>query len=235
MSVDKPKGIIDGFEDDVDQIAQEFPVKHPELKLIDFFRFWSDKKLDLLFVNRFDPRELLEAINEMNKKLVSLLQSQDNSRFIISLYMLLCIHVKQPQRHKRSIRITIDELIKVEKSLSEKPDDASFAWRCLKNSNALYLAEEKTEYGPQLLKKGGNKLYSSSDTTNKPMDLLMNDTKTMVEGQSVMIDDITSVYARYVQILETLGIKPSEAQSFKLERVSQTMAELKRFVAQKHD
>lgn len=225
MELVKPKGLIDGFDEDLLRISQEFAEISTNLQLLDFFKYWKDNILDLIFVNRYDPRELLEAIAEMNKLLVSKLDSEiGNNQWAVALYMLLCIYMKQPQSVSLPIRMTMDEFLKVEKSIYAKTGDLIYAWKCLKNMNAIHIAEEKALYGPQLLKKGGNKTYDWAYQQSKQIESLKEDTRNMIENHEKEIGEFESMLGPYKHILTSLNL---EDKSALLEEMKKSINQLK--------
>lgn len=172
MDPPKPKHIIAGFFEDLELIEKEFCELSPDLRLDDFFSYWKCTRMDCLFANRFDPRELLEMIVEINKTLVPIVANQYNNLVsrVVALYLLLCISAKQPDRMRRKIRLTCEDAI----SLSQLCDlvkqqrshnDARFAWYQLKKTDSIDFVEERHHYGPSLLKHRG---VPSTTEANSP-------------------------------------------------------------------
>lgn len=161
MDQSKPKHIVEGLDEDLDHIGSEFAKLSPALRLEDFYTFWTNANMDCLFANRFDPRELLEMITEVNKKLVSRIVDKENdlqSR-LVALYLLLCISGQQPERLRRRIRLTCTDFIGFNHHLcadlrqTYSHDDASDAINLLLELKAINITEERSEYGPILLEQ----------------------------------------------------------------------------------
>lgn len=159
------KGIIDGFDQDFSMVVREFSQVSPNLRLVEFFKFWNDHSLDCIFANRYDPRELLESISKINEVLVQTLASQTNgnNNRIVALYYLLCTYLKQPRRFRQKIRFNCDDIITTENMCYGRtlpPNfhrDARFAWRQLKRLQAVDFVEERLIYGPSMLSNKGTK------------------------------------------------------------------------------
>lgn len=159
------KDIVEGFEDDFADIVTDFSQSYPELKLINFLDYWTTKNMDCLFANRYDPRELLEAISDMNALLVQILTNRSGQRDeekIIALYFLLCLFVKQPYRLRRKIRLTCGDLIFIQnltqdESLKGPTSDVKFVWKRLREIEAIDCVETRVIYGPSLLTNRGAK------------------------------------------------------------------------------
>jgi len=167
------KRIIEGFDKDLKDVIATYLEKSPDVRLRVFFTFWNENCLDCLFANRYDPRELLEAITEMNKILVSELVNQQNSLEFRTgvLYFVLCLFQKQPERLRRRIRLECADTIKVGKLALEITDlkghsDAVFAWKKLKSENAIDIVEYRTIYGPSMLNKRSGSAYGNNTIRN---------------------------------------------------------------------
>lgn len=153
------KEIIEGFEEDFTDIVRDFSLNHPDLRLVNFLDYWEKKNMDCLFANRYDPRELLEAISDMNVLLVQTLtdlSNQGNDQRIVALYFLLCLFMKQPSRLRRKIRLTCCDLIFIQNltqcdSLKGPRSDVKFVWKRLKELQAIDCVETRIMYGPSLL------------------------------------------------------------------------------------
>lgn len=165
------KDIIEGFENDFHRIVENFYKSNPELKLDGFFKFWTEKSLDSLFANRFDPRELLESITRINQFLVKIvIDSEDVKQVVVALYFLLCLYMKQPERFRCKIRLTCDDAIHIQKTVSrysEKDNrDVKFTWHQLRRLRAFNLVEERIIYGPSLLYRE-DKRVNNAETSNE--------------------------------------------------------------------
>lgn len=159
------KNIIDGFDIDFDRMVSEFPKKSPTFRLQEFFEFWKDKKFDCIFANRVDPRELLESIKELNFFLVSLLEQKIESpdctdaTVIVTLYFLLCLYSKQPERFKTKIRMTIPTAIRIDKfvhdyktrNAEDFSKDVDYVWKKLRAIRSIEFVEELQIYGPSMI------------------------------------------------------------------------------------
>lgn len=154
----EPKHIIEGFSDDVKAFAEKFPSRYPQRRLADFLKFWDEEHMDCLFANRFDPRELIEAISEMNQYLTELLVSPDGDAVkLIAIYLLLCIYIVQPERFRCKFRWTCQDLITIESwSNSQDNHSINLALKQLKALEAFELVEERKIYGPSMIRRGFN-------------------------------------------------------------------------------
>lgn len=159
------KDVIEGFELDFNDIVDDFSSTHQDLEFTNFLKYWNEKHFDCLFANRYDPRELLEAISDMNIKLVQTLtdsSSQRDEEKIIALYFLLCLYVKQPHRLRRKIRLTCSDLIFIQnftrdESLRGPKQDIRFVWKSLRAMQAIDYVESRIMFGPSLLTNRGGK------------------------------------------------------------------------------
>lgn len=157
MESTRSKGLIEGFDADFKSIVNEFKDSSLDLKLQDFLKVWDAKRLDLLFANRFDPRELIESIREINHYLVDKLidtNSQDDLSRKVALYFLLCQFVKQPESLRRKIRMRCEDALYLETKCTndwQQDDDIGFAWRYLRFVDAIDFVEERVFYGPSML------------------------------------------------------------------------------------
>lgn len=158
MDPPRTRSIIDGFEDDFEDIKSEFVKCAPSLKLEDFFTFWRRHEMHCFFRNRFDPRELLEMISAVNKYLVETLTSDNNDppTRLSALYLLLCFSSLQPDGKRKKIRLTPSDTIGLTSLFAETKrvcshEDATTAWNLLISLDAVIVVEERLGYGPQML------------------------------------------------------------------------------------
>lgn len=163
------KSLIDGFDEDYDTIVEEFRSNHPELRLEEFLKYWDSSYLDCIFANRFDPRELCEALEEINRFLVKKLLDPTTIQTgrVVCIYMILCIAAKQPNVFRRKIRLTCEDAVTVSRVIEEQTglahrDDLNYAWKRLKSLDAILFVEDKITYGPSLLtnRAGGRKVMT---------------------------------------------------------------------------
>lgn len=203
------KGIIDGFEEDFNDIVDDFRSSNPDLRLTNFFSYWKEKCIDCIFANRFDPRELLESLGHINKLLVNVLSKTDidETRWIISLYFLLCINCKQHHRLKSKIRIRLEDAFQIEQKISKKATDpyrdAFFAWNHLKVNDAIDFVEENEIYGPHLLRRGGFKIHCDP---SKLEDLRTESLKFSETKISPLMRDIEAIIEPYEQMRRSLNL-----------------------------
>lgn len=198
------KNIIEGFEDDLSSIVDDFAREHPDLKLIKFFEFWDIKHMDCIFANRFDPRELLESISQMNQVLVDeLIQYKSDRRWLVSFYILFCLNVKQHDRLRTKIRITLEDAIRIENDFIPLHKDAKFAWNYLKSTRAIDFVEDKPMYGPGILRKSGFKtMFNPAELIN-----LKQDHKTFIENRlDPTLRDIDGIIEPYLELRNNLKL-----------------------------
>lgn len=213
----KSKNIIEGFKDDFDLIVNLFREENQNdgfknYRLVSFFELWNKKFVDCIFVNRFDPRELLEAISNMNQCLVSILCQNDQNDLgrLVSLYFLLCLYVKQPARLRRKIRLTCDEATVIQSLYSNLKQsgyesDAEFAWNYLKNLEAIDIVEESVVYGPSMLSNRASRKHQIVHCESVGEGC--NDTKEFIQNRiEPILSELNSYYTPYNQIKGTLKL-----------------------------
>lgn len=208
------KHIIAGFTQDFDIIKNAYVSVSPNLKLEDFFSHWKNARLDFLFANRYDPRELLESIVEMNKRLLIIVTDDlvsIESR-TIALYMLFCIAVKQPKRMIRKIRLTCDDAICVNKLCEEirqskDHSNAFFCWNYLRSEDCIDFVEERVVYGPSLLRNRGNRNRDEIRNID-PYLSVKSDTREFVYNKlEPSINQIESLCTQYTQMRDILQLE----------------------------
>lgn len=212
MDIHHPKTIIEGFRDDFDHIVEDFPRTSPTLELKDFFQYWSNNHLDCIFANRFDPRELYEAITEMNQVLVQIVTDShtqtDNSR-VIGLYFLLCLYVKQPTRLRRKIRLTCQDSILIQHFSDKLPDlkGLNFVWKQLRAQQAIVFVEERVIYGPSLLVTKGARKLSNLNSSNHSTSYSKERTVEFLTSRiEPVIGDLECTNASYERIKDALKL-----------------------------
>lgn len=210
MDEKAPKNIIQGFGKDFEEISEDFKLLSPDLNLKEFFTYWTDKSLDCIFANRFDPRELLESISEINRFLVKVIvdsSDQDDSKKLVALFFMLCLSVKQPVRLRRKIRFNCDDIILVEK-LCNGNHQATFAWNELKSMQAVDFVEDRTIYGPSMLNNRGSKRGLEEETTNLDlMDQERRDGLKFLENKiEPILKDLDSMCEPYEQMKSSLKL-----------------------------
>lgn len=217
MDSNQTKGIIEGFENDFNEIVEEFSKNASDLKLTEFFEYWTEKSIDCIFANRFDPRELVEAISEMNNLLVHILTDSSNeskASHIVALYFLLCLFVKQPKRFQSKIRLTCDDIIRVESLTCEAQEsypnsDISFVWNKLKSIKAIDIVEERVIYGPSMLTCRGVKYVPDSISLQQQQSKAKDhkDSTIFLENEiEPSLLRIESIYTPYEQIKKSLNL-----------------------------
>lgn len=216
MESNRPKKIIEGFENDFTQITSEFSRQSPSLRLDDFFRLWSEMRMDLIFANRYDPRELLESILELNKRLVSIVTNylaQDLESRTVSLYFLLCLFEKQPKRLRQRIRLTPDDAVSIQGTCQQVKQlkfhsDASFAWYHLRKARAIDFVEERLIYGPSMLThRGAREVEESHPNQIDPVIESRRDSIKFIENKiEPTIAEFESVYTNYEKIKDMLKL-----------------------------
>lgn len=216
METSKPKQIIEGFDEDFGHIVERLTRSSPSVRLNDFFKYWTDNHLDCLFANRFDPRELLEAVTEMNKRLVDALidSSKAVEHRLIALYFILCLYLKQPERYRRKIRLTCDDVTDiqalcamVEQAKGHK--DANFSWHKLRQTDSIDFVEERQIYGPSMLI--GRGVPSDNQTIvprpSDPLTNFRNNSVAFIEDKvEPAINELVSVCKHYERVKEELGL-----------------------------
>lgn len=168
MSNTNPKRIIEGFEQDFSSVVENFVSFSPQLELMKFYEFWNNERLDYLFANRYDPRELVEAITHMNENLVDKLTNttnQDTSR-IVALYFIFCLYSKQPAHIQRKVRLTCRDAVVIQDFVKNGQEvmyrNSRFVWNQMKTKQFINLVEERKIYGPSMLKKQDANLLANS-------------------------------------------------------------------------
>lgn len=210
------KEIVEGFENDFFDIVENFTQKSPDLKLVSFLDYWNVNNIDCLFANRYDPRELLEAISDMNTLLVQTLTDPSNQRDevrITALYFLLCLHVKQPCRLRRKIRLTCGDLIFIQnltQNMSPQVpiSDVMFVWKRLKEMQAIDYVETRIIYGPSLLTNKGAKRDLESDIFQQSEIIEeQREAREFIQNKiEPELVEMETLYAHYEQIKESLRI-----------------------------
>lgn len=207
MDTRVPKNIISGFEEDFKEIVGDFQNVSPNLDLKEFFAYWTNKSFDYIFANRFDPRELLESISEINRFLVKVIaetSDQEDGRRLIALYFMLCLCLKQPVRLRRRIRFDCVDIIQVERLCSDS-EGAKFAWNKLKSIQAVDVVEERTIYGPSMLNNRGSKKGPETETSSETMNA--NDDLIFIENKiEPTIQDLDGICEPYEQIKASLKL-----------------------------
>lgn len=217
------KNIIEGFEDDFNMIVGEFSDKFPDLKLEDFFKYWQDSHMDCLFANRFDPRELLESISEMNKYLIGELTTEsletvDEKRRLIAFYFIFCLFVKQPDNSlQRKIRLTFSDVSCIKELISNKTGSsinktgARFIWNKLISMNAIDFVEERLIYGPSMLICKNVRRLGSEMETSKADDLLISNRNEALQFIENKLDpnlvEVVNVSTPYEQMKDALRLE----------------------------
>lgn len=230
------KGIIDGFQDDFNGLVEDFIKTSPRFRLNDFFKFWNDRSLDCLLANRFDPRELLEAITEMNQVLVQTIITQsmlpDDRPKLLALYFLICLYAKQPIRLRRKIRLTCDDAVSIQRLCDRAHKDlmhtdAGFSWNQLRKMEAIELVEERQIYGPSMLARRSGKKISGLDA-NWHLDLRQDehsDTLAFLEGKiGPILGEIQRLSAPYDELKNSMNLNDYNDPTVDIES-SGTLAE----------
>lgn len=216
MDANEPKGIIGGFEEDFLEVAEKFRAQAAGSGITDFFALWDGLAMDYIFANRYDPRELFDAINEMNRVLVlSLagLKTQDPHLRIVAIYFLLCLYAKQPANMKQKIRMTCDDAVSAQQFFSQicgdqLGKDVWFAWKYLLKNQAIDIVEQRTILGPSMLSFKGAKKDQLNDA-NTTERLLQNrrDSLNFIESKlEPQLDQLESLGASYAHIKEVLEL-----------------------------
>lgn len=223
----QPKHIIDGFSEDLQRLASKFGENFTDHKLVDFLKLWDEEHLDCLFANRFDPRELIEAISEINIHLTQVLVStaSDNVLKTVAIYLLLCIHIKQPERFRCKFRWTCLDLTTIESwcnSIVDNPDSRR-ALRQLKALKAFDLVEEHSIYGPSLVrKKGAPKQIRSSPLTEDRKETLE-----YIESRiEPTLSELRQIHAGYDQFRQALQLTGTSAGVY-LEQAADSLGQFK--------
>lgn len=214
------KHIIEGFNEDLNLIRNEYSHQSGDLRLQEFLNYWRSSHMDCLFANRFDPRELLETITELNKRLVPILanKSNDLTSRVVALYLLLCLFVKQPERMRRKIRLTCEDALSVTQ-LCElvqheySHDDTKFAWKQLRQLEAIDFVEERIIFGPSLLLQRHSRANTSGadseefHTLADPLQEALADTRCFIEQKiSPAMSELDRMCSSYDQLREMLKL-----------------------------
>jgi hypothetical protein len=219
----KYKHIIEGFSDDFNYIREEYTSRSPDLRLEDFFAYWRESHMDCIFANRYDPRELLESINEINRKLVSIVTNdltQDDAK-LTALYLLLCISAKQPCRLRQKIRMTCDDAIKVHKlcdraGVSKGHGDAKFCWYHLRHTDGIDFVEERLIYGPSMLRSRTHGRDESEEPADDPSELAQKDRAEFIESKLepalVELDNLSNHYKQMRDSLKLDGVSDATVE-----------------------
>lgn len=221
----KQRYIIDGFSEDFQQIKEEFPSCSKDLRLEDFFVYWRKSYMDCIFANRFDPRELLESIDEINRKLVSVITNDlmNCEAKLVALYILICLSAKQPHRLRRQIRLTCDDALKVQRlsdevAQSRGHDDARFCWFHLRNTDAIDFVQEKLIFGPSMLTRRSHHQDEEAASSNDPIPNAQNDTKEFLEDKfEPVMRDLEQLCDQYKQIKDILELDDAHDATVELD------------------
>lgn len=225
MEHKRPKKIIEGFETDFDEINRGFNSYDTDQKLEHFLTFWKEKKIDLLFANRFDPRELLDSICELNRRLVSILvgdQDHDNQARLTALYFILCLYVKQPERFSQKIRLTINDVVKIQRfceqeTQSRSHSDALFAWTHLRQLEAIDFVEERLIYGPSMLSKRGFESADGTESLPTINDAYRESLRFIEERLDPAMAELQSINSNYEKVRELLDLNGVSDATVELE------------------
>lgn len=208
------KNILEGFQEDFETIKNEFVASSKNLRLEDFFSYWRNARMDCLFANRFDPRELLESIKEMNKKLVAVVTDDtlNLQTRLVALYFLFCVAAKQPNRFRRKIRLTCHDAIELQKLCIEvkqqnSHEDAKFCWQNLRIRDAIDFVEERVAYGPSMLRSRRYQVDEEETSSMEPITAEQKNTGDFIENKlEPAIKDLDSLSAQYRQIKDILRL-----------------------------
>lgn len=210
----EPKHIIEGFSDDLVTVAEKFAARHPECELLGFLNFWDDEHLDCLFANRFDPRELIEAISEMNSNLTDTLLAPHHQDMIkiVAIYLLLCIYMRQPERFRCKLRWTCQDLISIETWCNTMVDKSNNphprqALGQLKAFRAFDLVEERKMYGPSLIRRGAKDLEEKSNHCSSPVTEELRETMEFLECKiEPSLSEMANIHAQYDAFRQALQL-----------------------------
>lgn len=214
MSSKKLKHIIERFSEDIESIAERFSSKYPLCQLVDFLELWEEEHMDCLFANRFDPRELIEAISEMYTCLTDVLVSHAQDAIkTTALYMLLCIYVKQPERFRSKFRWTCQDLIGIESwcnTVEEKYNnlDPKRALKQFKALNAFDLVEERKIFGPSMIRRSAkDPRERPASQVTCPLEEERKDTMEFFETKlEPSLVGLRNIYAQYDQFRQALEL-----------------------------
>lgn len=206
MDTNHTKGIIEGFEEDFPNIVDKFSKTCPELGISNFMKFWSNE-LDCIFANRFDPRELLEAIQALNDYLIDLITNKDVEHHTktIALYFILCMYVKQPERLRRKIRVDHVGIMSLNRLSSSATcqnlaSDIKFVWKMLRRLKAIDFVEERCIYGPSMLR--GARKNSQRTESQRVDDDTTEFIDTKLEPELMEILNLSTPYAEMKSSLQ---------------------------------
>jgi len=212
MDATKIKGIIEGFDHDFDNVVQNFQRRYPNMRLREFLNYWAEESMDLLFANRFDPRELYESLDEINKFLMSIVADNSNlgvPHKTIALYFALCIYVKQPPHIRHKIRLTPQDTESISDLLKNSLDsswhlDLAFVWNQLRALAAIDFVEERCIYGPSLLTNRGSKKETEAHCSGK--DYHKESFRFLEDKIEPTVAEIDNLCVPYESIKETLRL-----------------------------
>lgn len=215
MAEGSVRSIIDGFEEDLENIFND--VRQQEDPCLEFFLdYWESNHFDCIFANRYDPRELLEAISYMNQKLIE--YAVDHRRAEVdrftALFFLLCLSIKQPSNLRRRVRLTCKDTLEIDKlcreadpKLERLKTDAVFVWMYLMQISAIDFVEERSVFGPSMLvNKGKKKPYGSFDESNEAIDEERVETKFLEEKIYNNLAELEGILPQYELIRESLNL-----------------------------
>ena len=169
--------------------------------------------MDCLLANRFDPRELLEAISEMNRHLVQILVDSSNqcpAHRVIVLYFLLCLYEKQPRRLARKIRLTCEDALSLddlcnEMRASKGHEDSHFAWQRLKKDGAIEFVEERLVYGPSMLRNRNQAVYASITSQPDPIKSFKQESISLIDNIiEPSLEELSSLCSNYESLTHVL-------------------------------
>lgn len=216
-----PRDIIEGFETDFAEMVERFKKKSLDLQLIDFLDLWDEQGVDYIFANRYDPRELYDAISEMNKRLVLIAIDPKSHVFqhrVVAIYFLLCIFAKQPSHMKQKIRITCDDAVSIRALLSESSSaqtsmDVDFAWRYLIDKEAIDIVEQRSIYGPSMLISKGIRKRPTSDVnvTDKLLEARQESSDFVDNKIEPALAELEGMCVSYGFIKDVLGLESTQA------------------------
>lgn len=222
--------IIEGFETDFNVISDEFPRLYPNVKLSEWFRYWRTKSMNLIFANRLDPRDLLEAITAMNDYLINVLASD---KWLVALYFLLSISILQPERMKQKIRLSFEDFISLEDRIRHQDvnaRDVAFVWKYLRNKQAIDIVESRDLYGPQTLKslKSFTRPSSKSDQPSDPAQVARSDAISFLEQKlEPAMQEIIGILEPYEALKSSLGLVCDTSINRSIQLTNEAIADFK--------
>lgn len=232
--------IIEGFDTDLQELAEAFKDKSLDLHLADFFDFWDEQEIDYIFANRYDPRELFDAISEMNKRLVLVaagVKSQDFQHRVVAMYFLLCVFVKQPLEMKQKIRFSCDDAVAIrglisECSCAQTAKDIDFAWRYLVDKDAIDIVEQRLIYGPSMLTSRGVKRrqVDESSVTDRVLEARQESADFIDTKIEPALAELESMSVSYGFIKDVLGLGSSQADPNAVNKVLDIIKIARNFV-----